>query len=539
MKIILKKVKVHNLKGVDLTLDPNQFIVFTGVSGSGKSSLAFDTIYTEGQRRYVESLSTYARRHLGDFPKPDADLISGISPTIAIEQKTSGRTPRSTVGTMTGVYDFLRVLFARGATPHCPVSGEVVAPQSLKQIIDTIQTLPPKTRLLILSPYAKAKKGEFKDDFAELLRRGFMRIRLDGTVIEISDTIKVDKQKPHDIDIVIDRLALPDEGRVKEAVTLALDLGKGLMSVLNVDTGEEILFSQHAYAFKSGLSYPPLEPHDFSFNHPLGMCPKCQGLGISRTFNLNLIINPDLSIAEDCCSIAPSYTTVRYGNIFNNLARIFKFNIETPWKKLPEKAKEAFLYGLKEKWTRMTFVHPHKRSRWMEYVQWRGVIKDALDRFGAASSEKYREKMQALMEESICPDCQGSRIKPYPSAAKFHGKTLAEITALPIEEAAAFFKKSSRTKITEELLKEISERLHFLLGVGLGYLTLDRISPTLSGGEAQRVRLASQIGSGLVSTTYVLDEPSIGLLPIDNSKLLLTLKTLRDKGNTVIVVEHD
>jgi excinuclease ABC subunit A len=539
MKIILKKVKVHNLKEVDLELDPNQFIVFTGVSGSGKSSLAFDTIYTEGQRRYVESLSTYARRHLGDFPKPDAELISGISPTIAIEQKTSGRTPRSTVGTMTGVYDFLRVLFARGATPHCPVSGEVVAPQSLTQIIDTIQILPPKTRLLILSPYAKAKKGEFKDDFAELLRRGFMRIRLDGTVVELSDTIKVDKQKPHDIDIVIDRLALPDEDRVKEAVTQALDLGKGVMSVFNVDSGEEILFSQHAYAFKSGLSYPPLEPHDFSFNHPLGMCPKCQGLGISRTFNLDLIINPDLSIAEDCCSIAPSYTTVRYGNIFNNLARLFKFNIETPWKKLHEKAKEAFLYGLKEKWTRMTFVHPHKRSRWMEYVQWRGVVPEALDRFGAASSEKYREKMQTLMEESICPDCRGSRIKPYPSVAKFHGKTISEITALPIEEAAMFFKKSSRTPITEELLKEISERLHFLLGVGLGYLTLDRISPTLSGGEAQRVRLASQIGSGLVNTTYVLDEPSIGLHPIDNSKLLLTLKTLRDKGNTVIVVEHD
>ena len=539
MKIILKKVRVHNLKDVDLELEPNQFIVFTGVSGSGKSSLAFDTIYTEGQRRYVESLSTYARRHLGDFPKPDAELISGISPTIAIEQKTAGRSPRSTVGTMTGIYDFLRVLFARTAIAHCPVSGEIVAPQSTLHIMETIQALPKGTRLLILSPYAKGKKGEFKDDFAELLRGGFTRIRLDGTVVELTEEIRVDKQKPHDIDIVIDRISLPDNDRVKESVTQALELGKGLMSIFNPETKEETLFSQHAYAFKSGLSYPPLEPHDFSFNHPLGMCPSCQGLGITRTFNLDLIIKPDFSIADDCCLVAPSYTTVRYGNIYNNLARIFKFDIKTPWKKIPEKAQHAFLYGLPEKWTRMTFVHPHKKSRWMEFVRWTGVLNEALERYQAASSENYREKMHELMEESICPSCRGSRLKPYASAAKLKGKTIAEITALSIEEAYDFFHQVIRTKISEELLKEISERLRFLLGVGLSYITLERTSPTLSGGEAQRVRLASQIGSGLVSTTYVLDEPSIGLHPIDNAKLLLTLKTLRDKGNTVIVVEHD
>jgi excinuclease ABC subunit A len=539
MKIVLKKVRVHNLKDVDLELEPNQFIVFTGVSGSGKSSLAFDTIYIEGQRRYVESLSAYARRHLGDFPKPDAELISGISPTIAIEQKAAGRSPRSTVGTMTGIYDFLRVLFARTATPHCPISGEAVAPQSTLQIMEAIQALPKGTKLIILSPYAKAKKGEFKDDFAELLRQGFTRIRLDGTVVELTEALSIDKQKPHDIDIVIDRIALPDDDRVKEAVTQALELGKGLMSIFNPETKKETLFSQHAYAFKSGLSYPPLEPHDFSFNHPLGMCPTCQGLGITRAFNLDLVINPDLSLAEDCCSVAPSYNTVRYGNIYNNLARIYKFDIKTPWKEIPEKGQHAFLYGIDAKWTRMNFVHPHKRSRWMEYVHWRGVLNEALDRYQAASSEKYREKMHELMEEAVCPSCQGSRIKPYPSAAKLKGKTIAEITSLSIEEAADFFAKISRTKISEELLKEISERLRFLLGVGLSYITLERTSPTLSGGEAQRVRLASQIGSGLVSTTYVLDEPSIGLHPIDNAKLLQTLKTLRDKGNTVIVVEHD
>jgi excinuclease ABC subunit A len=539
MKIILKKVRVHNLKGIDLELEPNQFIVLTGVSGSGKSSLAFDTIYAEGQRRYVESLSTYARRHLGDFPKPEAELISGISPTIAIEQKTAGRSPRSTVGTMTGIYDFMRVLFARTGIARCPISGEVVMPQSSSQIMMAIEEMPPGTKVVILSPYAKGKKGEFKDDFAELLRRGFTRVRLDGKVIELTEGAVIDKQKPHDIDIVIDRIVLPDTDRVKEAVTLALEMGKGVMSVVDVKTEEERLFSQHAYAAKSGISYSPLEPHDFSFNHPMGMCPTCQGLGICKTFNLDLIIDPNLSIAEDCCTIAPSYTTVRYGNIYDNLAKLGKFNIKTPWKKLPDEAKKLFLHGLSAKWTRMNFVHPHKKMRWIEFVKWQGVLHEALERYQAAISEKYQEKMHALMEESICPTCQGSRIKNYPAMAQVGGKTIAQITALSIEEALKVFQAVSRTKISEELLKEICERLHFLIGVGLKYLTLERTSPTLSGGEAQRVRLASQIGSGLVSTTYVLDEPSVGLHPIDNAKLLKTLKALRDKGNTVIVVEHD
>ncbi|MGD0665444.1 MAG: excinuclease ABC subunit UvrA [Rhabdochlamydiaceae bacterium] len=539
MKIVLKKVRVHNLKSVDLTLDPFQLIVFTGVSGSGKSSLAFDTIYTEGQRRYVESLSTYARRHLGDFPKPDADRVEGISPTIAIEQKTAGRTPRSTVATMTGIYDFLRVLFARGSIAHCPVSGEPVAPQSTAHIFASLSALPQGTKLIILSPYARGKKAEFKEEFAELQRKGFTRVRLDGTIIELTESLSIDKQKPHDVDLVIDRIALPDNDRLKEAVTQALDLGSGLMSAYNTGTKEELLFSQHAYAKKSGLSYPPLEPHDFSFNHPIGMCPTCQGLGVYRAFRLAKVIDPNLSIEEDCCSIAPSYKTVRFGNIYDNLARIYGFKIDTPWKKIPEKGKEAFLNGIDAKWTRMLFAHPHKRSRWTEYVHWDGVLKEAMGRYNSATSDVYRQNMEALMEEAVCPSCHGSRIKPYPSAAKIQGKTIAEITNLPIEEAAPFFKKVPRNTVTEELLKEIQRRLEFLLGVGLGYLTLDRTAPTLSGGEAQRVRLASQIGSGLVSTTYVLDEPSIGLHPIDNNRLLNTLKALRDQGNTVIVVEHD
>lgn len=540
MKIVLKGVRVHNLKSVDLTLEPLQLIVFTGVSGSGKSSLAFDTIYTEGQRRYVESLSAYARRHLGDFPKPEADRIEGISPTIAIEQKTAGRTPRSTVGTMTGIYDFLRVLFARAGKAHCPVSGEPLDPQSPAQIIASLEALENGTKLVILSPYARGKKAEFKEEFAQLAQKGFTRIRLDGEIVELGSVLSLDKQKPHDVDLVIDRIVLPDSSRLKEAAMQALELGAGLMSALNLETKEELLFSQHAHAKKSGLSYPPLEPHDFSFNHPSGMCPTCQGLGISRTFVLDKIINPDLSIAEDCCLIAPSYQTVRFGNIYNNLAEIYDFKIKDPWKKLPTKAKEAFLYGIKgKKWTRMLFSHPHKKSRWVEFVHWRGALQEAYDRYSGATSETYRNKMETLMEEAVCPACCGSRIKPYPSATKIHNHTIAQITALPIADALSEIQKIPRTPVSEELLKEIQRRLEFLLGVGLGYLTLDRTAPTLSGGEAQRVRLAAQIGSGLVSTTYVLDEPSIGLHPIDNGRLLKALKALRDMGNTVIVVEHD
>ncbi len=544
-QIILKKVKVHNLKQVDLTLNHNQLIVFTGVSGSGKSSLAFDTIYVEGQRRYVESLSTYARRHLGDLAKPDAELISGISPTIAIEQKTAGRNPRSSVGTMTGIYDFMRVLYARIGIAHCPVSGEVVTPRSAEQILRTIRLLPQGTRLILLSPFAKNKKGEFKDDFAEFVRKGYTRIRLDGKIVDLSEEIKVDGKVAHDIDIVIDRLVLQpeDDNRLAEAVTQALEVGQGLMSVIDAETNNESLFSQHAYSPKSGLSYGALEPSDFSFNHPTGMCPECQGLGIIQEFDLNKVINPDLSIAEDCCSIASSYKTVRYGNIFDNLARLYDFNINTPWKKLSDKAKNVFLYGIDKKWTRMQFVHPVKRSRWTEFVHWRGVLFEAKERFNQAQSDVYRANMKALMHESICPACKGERIRPYPAATTVGGKRIAEITAMAIDDALQFFQGLKLTKqermIGDELLKEIVQRLQFLTGVGLHYLALDRTAPTLSGGESQRVRLASQIGSGLVGATYVLDEPSIGLHPRDNTKLLQTLKSLRDKGNTVIVVEHD
>ena len=543
--IHLKNVCVHNLKGVNLRLDPGTFIVFTGVSGSGKSSLAFDTIYVEGQRRYIESLSNYARRYMGNLTKPEADLIEGISPTIAIEQKTAGRNPRSTVGTITGIYDYLRVLFARVGTPHCPVSGEKVEPQSVERILSTIQNFEEKSKLIFLAPHTQGKKGEFKELFEELIRKGFMRIRLDGEIVDLEDEIEVDKGKGHDIDLVIDRIILKEgeKTRITEAVTQALELGEGVMLVLNKTTKEEILFSQHAYAKKSKLSYEPLEPHDFSFNHPKGMCSLCEGLGITQDYDLDKIIDIEKSISEDCCSIASSYSTVKWGNVYNNIAALYGFDVKAPWKELSESAKKQFLYGNKKKWTKMVFVHPHKKGSWVEYIKWRGVLSEAKKRYNEAKSDVYRTKMEKLMHETVCPDCQGSRIKTYPSATKLGNKTIQQITSMTIEEVQDFFQKLNLSPFEEmighDLILEIKARLEFLLNVGLYYLTIDRTAPTLSGGEAQRVRLASQIGCGLVAATYILDEPSIGLHPRDNTKLITTLKHLRDRGNTIIVVEHD
>ncbi|MEI8300088.1 MAG: excinuclease ABC subunit UvrA [Chlamydiota bacterium] len=543
--IVLKNVRVHNLKGVDLTLNPNELIVFTGVSGSGKSSLAFDTIYVEGQRRYIESLSTYARRYMGDLTKPDADSISGISPTIAIEQKSVGKNPRSTVGTLTGIHDYLRVLFAKIATAHCPISGETLLAQSQEHIIQTICSLPSQTKLIILSPWIRAKKGSLKDDLTELLKKGFMRIRLDGVIVDLSEELSINEQASHDVDIVIDRLVIDKDNfsRTAEAIIQALELGQGLFSIYDVTTQEETLFSKFAYAKKSKQSYPSLEAQDFSFNHPKGMCDSCHGLGVTEEFDLDKIIDPTKSIAQDCCEIAGSYKTVKWGNIYNNLAELYNFSVETPWEELPKNAKKVFLYGVSQKWIKMHFIHPIKGTSWHDYVSWKGVIHEAKKRLQEASSDMYRDNMAKLMTKGVCTTCQGSRLKPYPSHAKLQGKTLQEITGNTIGEAISFFSSLKlnydQSLIAHDLLQEILKRLYFLHEVGLSYLTLDRGSPTLSGGEAQRVRLASHIGSGLIGTTYVLDEPSIGLHPRDNAKLIITLKKLRDLGNTVIVVEHD
>ncbi|GAB5410907.1 MAG: excinuclease ABC subunit UvrA [Chlamydiales bacterium] len=543
--IQLQKVSVHNLKKVSLKLKPGQLIVFTGVSGSGKSSLAFDTIYAEGQRRYIESLSTYARRYMGDIPKPEAELITGISPTISIEQKTTHKSPRSTVGTITGIYDYLRVLFARIGVAYCPESGERVTPQSNTQILEQIGELKVGTKLIVLAPFAKGKKGEFKEDFAELLRKGFMRVRVDGEIVELEEGLSLKKNVAHDVDLVIDRLKVAEEnrGRIKEAVSSALELGNGIMSALNKETQEELLFSTHAHSAKSGKSYPPLEPQDFSFNHPAGMCEACSGLGTTLEFDEEKIINPEISISEDCISIAGSFETVLWGNIYKNLGRIYGFNVKKPWKKLSKEARDVFLHGTDERWTKMTFVHPKTKRRSVEYIEWKGVLHEIKKRYNEAKSDKYKQRMLEMMTEKVCPDCEGARIRSYPRVATLGKKRIHAITSMTIADAAAFFDKlklgKMESKIGGEMIKEMQRRLHFLLDVGLHYISLERTSATLSGGEAQRVRLASQIGAGLIGTTYILDEPSIGLHPSDNARLIRTLQNLRDQGNTVIVVEHD
>ncbi|NGX51028.1 MAG: hypothetical protein K1060chlam2_00885, partial [Chlamydiae bacterium] len=434
---------------------------------------------------------------------------------------------------------------ARAGTPHCPVSGERVEPQSSERIIATIEHFPEKSKLIFLAPHTRGKKGEFKDLFEELIRKGFMRIRLDGEIVDLGEEIDVNRSTSHDIDLVIDRIVLKKgEGkRIAEAVEQALELGEGVMSVLNQTEREETLFSEHAYAKKSEISYSPLEPQNFSFNHPSGMCPECEGLASVQEFDLERIIDPKLSIAEDCCSIAGSYSTVKWGNIYNNLAKLYKFKVHTPWKKLSPSAQKMFLYGNQKKWTKMRFVHPVKKIAWTEYIRWRGVLHEAKRRFSEAESDAYRKKMEKLMHEMVCPQCNGARIKPYPAATTISGKTLHQLTTMTTQELRAFFEKLKlpplEEMISHDLVLEIKKRLSFLLNVGLHYLSIDRTAPTLSGGEAQRVRLASQIGCGLVGTTYILDEPSIGLHPRDNTKLITTLKSLRDRGNTIIVVEHD
>ena len=544
-QIVLKKVCVHNLKGINLRLDTNQFIVFTGVSGSGKSSLAFDTIYVEGQRRYLTSLSHQMRRFLHEMPKPKADLIDNLSPTIAIEQKNLNRSIRSTVSTVTGIYDYLRVLFAKVATAHCPISKEIVKAQSKEKIFEQLKKIAVHTKIIILAPLIHNKKGSFEEEFAWLLQKGFLRVRIDGKIEELESSLSLNAKMHHNIDVVIDRIALTKDNfdRVIEAATSALEIGKGYFSIINTDTEEEMLYSQHAYCAKSQRYYPPLIPSNFSFNHPSGMCQHCQGLGKTHEFNLEKIIDDTLSLAEDCCIIAPSFQTVRYGNIYQNLARLYHFSIHTPWKKLPAKAKHVFLYGTEKKWTPMIFVHPQKKNKWTEYVHWKGVVALAHERLSHAKSDAYHKRANELMTEMICPQCQGSRLAPYPSHATLGGKTIHEITQMDIHEVSIFFQTLQLNKteqlIAQDLIKEIQRRLHFLCNVGLDYLTLDRTSPSLSGGEAQRIKLAAQIGCGLINTIYILDEPSIGLHPHDHHKLINTLQDLKNQGNTVIVIEHD
>lgn len=541
--LIVKNACVHNLKSITCTIPHNAFVCLTGVSGSGKSSFAFDTLYAEGQRRYILALSHQAKRLVQDLPKPDVEAIHGLTPTVAIEQKSAAANPRSTVATMTEIHDYVRLLFARAAIPHCPETKEPLVQQTKESIFRESFRQALGKKVVILAPYAREKKGLLKDDLFQIERKGFTKIRLDGEIVRLDELTEIEKESTHSLDIVIDRLQVEEsqKERFQDSLSLALEQGNGTCLLAFAD--KEVPFSLDGYSQSTHRSYPKLEPFDFSFNSPSGMCSECQGLGETRQFLLESLIDENKSIAEDCCSLATSYKTIRYRNIYDNLASLFHFSVQDPWKKLSEEAKKIFLYGTDKKWTRMLFIHPHTGATWYDNVQWKGVLQEALTRYTQATSERFKRKMEEFMVLQRCPMCHGGRLKPYPLAALFHGKSIHDLCTLSVKEALSFFTSLSispeENLIVWELVQNVQSRLRFLVQVGLGYLTLDRASPTLSGGEAQRVRLASHLGSGLVGLTYILDEPSIGLHPVDNKALIQALHSLKEKGNTVLVVEHD
>jgi excinuclease ABC subunit A len=544
-EIVLKNVRVHNLKGVNLSLKTNQLIVFAGVSGSGKSSLAFDTIYMEGQRRYLESLTTFAKRHIGGLKKPEADSIEGLTPCIAIEQKTIGRNPRSTVGTMTGVYDFLRVLFARAGIPRCPDSLEPLSKLSKESIHHQLFKDFLGEAIYVLAPVLENKRAEAKELIQNFYKKGYTQARLNGKFIELDSETEIDLTQSIHLQIVIDRIKVESKGekRLMEAIENALRVGQKKFSILNRDTGQETFFSTESYAFSTKKSYPTLEPFHFSFNHPEGMCPNCEGLGTEKTFQLETLVVQEKSIPEGAFDAITPFDTQIWGNIYTNLARIYKFNLHTPFQELSDKAKKILLDGTEDKYLTMVFVHPKTREKTTQYIPWKGIKHELKKRYTEAKSELYKEKFKEFIIDIPCSLCGGARIDRFAKVTLFHGKMIHELTRLSLKELGEFFSHLSidpaDVVIAEELIREIQRRLYFLIDVGVGYLSLERTSSTLSGGEAQRVRLASQLGQGLVGTTYILDEPSIGLHPSDNLKLLKTLRDLTRQGNTVIVVEHD
>ncbi len=546
--IIVRGAREHNLKNIEIVLPRDKFIVFTGVSGSGKSSLAFDTLYAEGQRRYVESLSAYARQFLGQMEKPHVDYIGGLSPAIAIEQKAVSKNPRSTVGTVTEISDYLRVLFARAGTPFCPRCGRPVTRQTSTQIVDQILALRPGTKILLLAPVVRKRKGTHEDVLLEAKASGFQRARVNGVVTDLDQSIHLAKTRKHDIEIVIDRLVIPSESdpdfrtRLADSVETTLRVGGGSVLV-STGTRRELEMSEQNACPHCGISFPELSPPMFSFNSPLGMCPECNGLGQKFSFDPEKFVYPDKSISEGAIRAwGPIQTSKSSRVIAVNYARQYKFSLDTPWKDLPEKARKGLLFG-----------DDHVRVRWEwgnekgGHGSWEstyeGVIHAIARRYHQTQSEGMREWYSQFMSYQECAVCHGSRLRPEATAVRFAGKTIVEVHALSIGEALQFFSTlalpAEQSLIAGEVLKEIIARLEFLMNVGLHYLTLERSAPTLSGGEGQRIRLASQIGSGLVGVMYILDEPSIGLHARDNRRLLESLIRLRDLGNTVIVVEHD
>jgi excinuclease ABC subunit A len=547
-RLVVRGAREHNLKNVSLDLPRNAMIVFTGLSGSGKSSLAFDTIFAEGQRRYVESLSAYARQFLGQMDKPDVDFIEGLSPAVSIDQKSTNRNPRSTVGTITEVYDYLRLLFARAGKPHCPNCGKAITKQTPQNIVDQILELPAETKFQVLAPVIRARKGEFVDLFKDLQAQGYSRARVDGTTITLSEAPKLKKQEKHTIEVVIDRLTAKPEGkqRLTDSIETALKLANGLVTLdfVDVKSGEkEKTFSELLACHDCGLSFQEMEPRSFSFNSPFGACPECTGIGSKLEVDEDLVI-PDDSLSINDGAIAPwsgGQSADYFLNLLEALANDVKFSMNTPWVKLSQKAKDAILNGYEYE------VHVRYKNRYGRVRNYstgfEGVIPFVERRHSETDSDYSREKYEAYMRETPCPACKGSRLKPEVLAVTLGGKNIAEICELSIEDCAVFLKElklaSREAKIAERVMKEVHARLGFLLDVGLEYLTLARPAATLSGGEAQRIRLATQIGSGLVGVLYVLDEPSIGLHQRDNKRLIETLTHLRDLGNTLIVVEHD
>ncbi len=548
--LVVRGAREHNLKDVSLDMPRDSLIVFTGLSGSGKSSLAFDTIFAEGQRRYVESLSAYARQFLGQMDKPDVDFIEGLSPAVSIDQKSTSRNPRSTVGTITEVYDYLRLLYARIGKPHCPECGDPISRQTPQQIVDQVLELPEKTRFQVLAPLVRERKGEYVELFRQLQTQGFSRARVDGVVYGLDEVPKLKKQEKHSVEVVVDRLTVNPSSRrrLTDSVETALGLGHGYVVLDFVDLDEtdpqrERIYSEHLACPRDGLSFEELEPRSFSFNSPFGACPECSGLGTTREVDVELVVpDPDLSLSEG--AIAPwSRGTVSgyFARLLEAIADELEVDVDAPWKSIPAKAKKIIMGGYPEQ------IHVQYRNRYGRrrsyYTEYEGVIPYVKRRHAEAETDASRERFEGYMREVPCAACNGSRLKPLTLAVTIEGRSIADIAALPIGDAAEVLRGMTLSDrdaaIASRVLKEVNERLQFLVDVGLHYLSMDRAAGTLAGGEAQRIRLATQIGSGLVGVLYVLDEPSIGLHQRDNHRLIETLVRLRDLGNTLIVVEHD
>ena len=546
-KIVIKGAREHNLKNVDLEIPRDKLVVMTGLSGSGKSSLAFDTLYAEGQRRYVESLSSYARMFLGQMEKPDVDSIDGLSPAISIDQKTTSKNPRSTVGTVTEIYDYLRLLFARVGIPHCPVCGREIAQQTVDQIVDSVMELDEGTKFQVLAPIVRGRKGEYAKELENAKKSGFVRVRVDGIIYDLTEKISMDKNKKHNIEIVIDRLIIkPDlHSRLADSIETAATLAGGIV-IIDVIGGEELTFSQNYACPEHGISVEELSPRMFSFNNPFGACSKCSGLGTFMHIDPNFVVaDKSLSLREGAIQVSGWGSVNKDNSIatmyYNALGKEYGFTIDTPFKDISKEGQKAILYGTGDKKLRMERTTDYGGGYYNTAFE--GIINNLERRYTSSSSEFVRTEIETVMSSCECPECHGARLNPVALAVTVGGKNIDDCCKMNIDEALEFFSRLELSErdniIAKGILKEIKERLGFLNSVGLDYLTLARASATLSGGESQRIRLATQIGSSLMGVMYILDEPSIGLHQRDNEKLIATLKHLRDIGNTVIVVEHD